>query len=152
MIYVTMDEPYENQLQEDLFIRAAQAALSLARLSETGNDLSIAIEGDDALQALNRQYRQIDAPTDVLSFESDETDPDTGNRYLGDIIISLPRAEAQAAAAGHTVEVELQLLVVHGVLHLLGHDHGEEEEKARMWAAQRAALDQLGCVLARYPD
>jgi probable rRNA maturation factor len=64
--------------------------------------------------------------------------------YLGDIIISLPYAARQAAAAGHKTESELQLLAVHGTLHLLGYDHAIPEEKAAMWDAQTAALTQLG--------
>jgi probable rRNA maturation factor len=59
-------------------------------------------------------------------------------------VISAPRAQAQAEAAGHPLEAELQLLVVHGVLHLLGHDHARPEEKARMWKAQAEALESLG--------
>ena len=63
---------------------------------------------------------------------------------MGDVIISFPRAEAQAAEAGHDVEVELQLLVVHGVLHLLGYDDVTEEQRARMWNAQAEILHTLG--------
>jgi probable rRNA maturation factor len=80
----------------------------------------------------------------VLSFPASETDPETGARYLGDILISLPRAQTQADAAGHSLEAEVQLLVVHGVLHLIGHDHAETEEKARMWKAQAEILENLG--------
>ncbi len=108
-------------------------------------DLALVIGDDALLQRLNREYRGIDAPTDVLSFASGEIDPETHLPYLGDIIISLPRAQAQAA--GHALSDELTLLVVHGVLHLLGHDHGEEAEKERMQAAQDAVLQQLGCPL-----
>jgi probable rRNA maturation factor len=71
-------------------------------------------------------------------------DPETGARYIGDILISIPRAQAQADAAGHPLEAEVQLLVVHGVLHLIGHDHAEAEDKARMWKAQTEILKQLG--------
>ena len=86
----------------------------------------------------------MDAATDVLSFPASESDPETGTPYLGDILISIPRATAQAQAAGHPVEDEVQLLVVHGTLHLLGHDHAEAEEKARMWRAQAEVLGRLG--------
>ena len=75
-------------------------------------------------------YLGIDGPTDVLSFPASEMDPETGVHYIGDILISIPRAQAQADAAGHPLEAEVQLLVVHGVLHLLGHDHAQAEEKA----------------------
>jgi len=80
----------------------------------------------------------------VLSFPASETDPETGARYIGDIIISVPYAARSAEKAGHPVESELQLLVVHGVLHLLGHDHAEPKEKARMWKAQAEILELLG--------
>ncbi|MFL7870595.1 MAG: rRNA maturation RNase YbeY, partial [Anaerolineales bacterium] len=73
-----------------------------------------------------------------------ETDPETARRYLGDILISVPRAEEQARAAGHGLEAEVQLLAVHGTLHLLGYDHAEVEEKARMWKAQAEVLERLG--------
>ncbi len=108
------------------------------------SELSIVLTDDARLQQLNREYLGIDAPTDVLSFPASETDPETGARYIGDILISIPRAQAQADAAGHPLESEVQLLVVHGVLHLLGHDHAEAEEKARMWKAQAEILEHLG--------
>jgi probable rRNA maturation factor len=96
------------------------------------------------MRALNRSYLGIDAPTDVLAFPASELDPETGRRYLGDVLLSLPRAERQAKDAGHGLEAELQLLVVHGVLHLLGYDHASPDEKARMWAAQAEVLGRLG--------
>jgi len=102
------------------------------------------LTNDARLQQLNRDYLGIDAPTDVLSFPASETDPETGARYIGDILISMPRAQAQAETAGHSMESEVQLLVVHGVLHLLGHDHAEPEEKSRMWMAQAQILESLG--------
>jgi probable rRNA maturation factor len=96
------------------------------------------------LRRLNRDYLGIDAPTDVLSFPASESDPDTGARYLGDILISIPYARQNARQAGNSLEAEVQLLVVHGVLHLLGHDHAKPREKARMWQAQREILEALG--------
>jgi probable rRNA maturation factor len=80
----------------------------------------------------------------VLSFPASETDPETARRYLGDILVSIPRAEEQARAAGHALETEVQLLVVHGTLHLLGYDHAEAEEKKHMWAMQAEVLERLG--------
>ena len=99
---------------------------------------------DARLHELNLNYLGVDAPTDVLSFPATETDPETGAHYIGDILISIPRAQAQASAAGHPLESEVQLLVVHGVLHVLGHDHAEPEEKGRMWKAQAEILESLG--------
>ena len=111
--------------------------------------LSVVLTDSRRLRKLNRDYLGIDAPTDVLSFpasESDgsETDPETGERYLGDILISVPYAAKSARQTGHSLEAELQLLVVHGVLHLLGHDHARPRAKTRMWTAQREILTQLG--------
>ena len=126
-----------------LLERAARTALDLNGVPDA--DLTVALSGDDHLRTLNREYLGKDAPTDVLSFPADdETDPETGRRYLGDVIISLARATEQAQQRGHAVESEVQLLVVHGVLHLLGHDHAEADEKSRMWAAQAEALERLG--------
>jgi probable rRNA maturation factor len=99
---------------------------------------------DKRLHELNRDFLGIDAPTDVLSFPASESDPETGAPYLGDILLSIPRAKTQAKAAGHPLEAEVQLLVVHGVLHLLGHDHAKPGGKAKMWKAQADILAELG--------
>ena len=128
--------------------------------------LTILLTDDAQIQELNRTYRGYDEPTDVLSFpneaeeweelpdeleeeedEDDELEDDEwgtaeGN-YLGDIAISAPYAARQAAEQGHSTLTELRLLTVHGVLHLLGHDHAEPEEEATMWAAQNAILAGL---------
>lgn len=126
-----------------LLERAARAALTHQKQSPDA-DLSIVLTDNARLQRLNRDYLGVDAPTDVLSFPASESDPETGLPYLGDILISIPRARAQAKAAGHALESEVQLLVVHGVLHLLGHDHAKPKEKAKMWKAQAEILAGLG--------
>jgi probable rRNA maturation factor len=122
--------------------RLRQAALATLRHQgvEGAAELTVVVTDDEALRRLNRAYRGVDAPTDVLSFGHTQEEafvvaPGVP-RYLGDVLISFPRAETQAAQAGHPVEVELRLLTVHGVLHLLGHDHADASEKAVMWAAQ----------------
>lgn len=139
MIHIESSYP----VPENLLERAARAVLEHESESQAG-ELSIVLTDDDRLQELNRDYLGIDAPTDVLSFPASETDPQTGARYIGDILISVPRARSQAEAGGHPVESELQLLVVHGMLHLLGYDHAEPEEKARMWKVQAEVLESLG--------
>lgn len=107
--------------------------------------LSLVITDDQEIQELNRTYRGIDAPTDVLSFGMGESEfPNEEEAlYLGDLIISYPRAVAQAQEYGHSTEAEVNLLVVHGVLHLLGHDHATPEEEREMWALQARALSAL---------
>lgn len=127
---------------ESLLGLAAEAALVQQQVVE--GELTILVADDDMLAGLNQAYRGITTPTDVLSFPAGESPAVPGMPpYLGDIALSLPRAQAQAVAGGHTLVQELQLLVVHGTLHLLGHDHAEPEEKARMWAAQAEVLRRL---------
>ncbi len=126
-----------------LIERAVRAALDQQRESLDAH-LSIVLTDNRKLRQLNRDYLGIDAPTDVLSFPASEADPETGARYLGDILISIPYARKSAQEAGHSLEAELQLLIVHGVLHLLGHDHAKPREKAKMWKAQREILEALG--------
>jgi probable rRNA maturation factor len=143
MIFIEKMENLSIDIAESTVETAAAEALKHQAVSE-GADLTIVLTDDAQLHELNKEYLHVDAPTDVLSFPSDQTDPETGARYLGDILISVERAAAQAAAAGHVAQAEVQLLVVHGVLHLLGHDHAEPEEKARMWQAQAEILAKLG--------
>jgi probable rRNA maturation factor len=142
MIDLQVNPDYLTSAPEDLLARAAQAALS-HQSAPAEADLTIVITGDAEIQELNRQYMEIDAPTDVLSFPAGELNPETGHTYLGDIVISFPRALTQAQQGGHPAAQELQLLVVHGVLHLLGYDHADPAGKASMWAAQ---ADVLRCL------
>lgn len=142
MIIIEIIPDFRRVFMPDILERAAKIAL--LQQSAPDVDLTLVLTGDTQIQVLDRDFLGKDAPTDVLSFPACETDPETGRRYLGDIIISVPRAEAQSIAAGHSLEAELSLLVVHGVLHLLGHDHAGAEEKARMWAAQSEVLTRLG--------
>ncbi len=139
---ISIKAEFGQAFSADILERAAQAVLSRFAISEA--DLTLVLTDDAHIRTLNRDFLSHDAPTDVLAFPAGENDPDTGHRYLGDVIISLPRATEQAAERGHPVEAELQLLVVHGVLHLLGHDHAESQEKAVMWAEQARILESLG--------
>ncbi len=145
-IHLTIEPPYREAVAAEVLRRAATAALQHEGISSAA--LSLLITDSETVRRLNARYRGIDAPTDVLSFEDDSTDPETGERYLGDIVIAYPQAAAQAERGGHPVAWELCLLTVHGVLHLLGHDHADPDEKARMWAAQGRILESLGCPLS----
>ena len=140
MIFIESES--DQTFPKELLERAARAVLDLSASPDA--DMTIVLVEDARIQALNRDFLAHDAPTDVLSFPADEPDPETGRRYLGDVVISLARAAEQARERGHAFEAEMQLLVVHGVLHLLGHDHAGPEEKERMWAAQAGALERLG--------
>lgn len=146
MIHLQIDEAYQPLIPTTLLEQAARAALT-HQTAPSDSTLTIVLTDDETLHDLNLRFMDVDAPTDVLSFPSGEPDPETGETYLGDILISYPRAEAQAQQGGHPITAELQLLTVHGTLHLLGHDHYDEEEKALMWTAQSEILQSLGASL-----
>lgn len=142
----------QQDFQESALLeRAARFTLELQPDSADA-DITIVLTDDQQLHELNRDFLGVDAPTDVLSFPASEEDPETGASYLGDILISIPRAAQQALAGGHPLEAEVQLLVVHGVLHLLGHDHAEAEEKALMWNEQAKVLERLGLAYVKIQD
>lgn len=124
---------------------AAETTLKLSDVKPPAS-LTMLLTDDDEVRALNAQFRGEDRPTDVLSFPSADSieEVTTLGGYWGDIAVSLPYAQRQADDKGHSLEAELQLLVAHGVLHLLGHDHLEPEEKNHMWAQQDAVLEALG--------
>jgi probable rRNA maturation factor len=143
MVTIQVKRNVKLPVNKSILLNAARTTLKLAGTSG-GPDVGIVVGNDALLHQLNVKYRQVDGPTDVLSFPAGEVDPDTSDVYLGDVVISLPRAEDQAAAGGHPVSEELQLLVVHGVLHLLGYDHEGFNDKQKMQAAQDRILQQLG--------
>ena len=139
---------YERDVERAQLQKAARAAFRCAGGQSSGA-LTVMVTDDAQIQELNRAYRDVDAATDVLAFgAAGEANgfipPAEETPYFGDIIISYPRAIEQAAAYGHPLPEELSLLVVHGTLHLLGYDHEQVDDKEKMWAAQNAALAQLG--------
>lgn len=142
MVFLKIDTDFQRLFSPHNVERAANATLDLSGRPDA--DLTLVLTDDDHLRALNREFLSKDAPTDVLSFPADEPDPETGRRYLGDVIVSVERAESQAEGGGHPLEAELQLLVVHGILHLLGYDHAAVDEKTNMWAIQAEVLERIG--------
>lgn len=139
-----------------LLERAITAALEAEGVA-TPCEVDVLITDDEAIHQINLEQRGIDRPTDVLSFpmfnylpgqppaDGADADPATGLTPLGDMVISLERARAQAEEYGHPLERELCYLAVHSVLHLLGYDHMDEgEEKAQMRAREEAILGKLG--------
>ena len=108
-------------------------------------ELSILLTDDDEIKELNLTYRNIDEATDVLAFamrEGIDSDPD--DEMLGDVVISIPTAERQAKVYGNSIEAELALLTIHGVLHLLGYDHAERDEADLMQEKQKEIVCSLG--------
>jgi probable rRNA maturation factor len=142
MIFVEIKEEFDQKIDASPLQDTAQKALAALGKSPD-QDIQIIIADDESLQNLNNEFMGIDAPTDVLTFPLDFDNPESGTVYLGDIIISYPQAERQAQQAGHQTLEEIKLLIVHGILHLLGHDHAEPEEKEKMWSLQNSLLEQL---------
>ena len=134
----------------DLLSAEHLQAVAQAVLRHEGRsvELTVVVTDDEGIQALNRDFLGLDTPTDVLSFSAQEDGgsfvvaPEAAG-YLGDVIVSYPRAAEQAEEHAQTAEQELNLLVVHGILHLLGYDHAAEDQRAVMWARQEAILNRL---------
>lgn len=134
-------------------LQATASTVLSQHQTDANSALTIVIVDDTYVRDLNRQYRGIDAPTDILSFP---TDPLPGRLlgevpYLGDLVIAYPYTAQQAAREGHTLVDTLMLLVVHGTLHLLGYDHDTPARRAEMWSAQEAALRALRVPLHIVP-
>lgn len=122
---------------------------------EAETSMTVVISTDEAVHALNKSHRGVDAPTDVLSFPADtlpqEIAEDVGE-YLGDLIIAYPYSREQARREAFDLDDMLDLLVIHGTLHLLGYDHDTPENRAEMWESQATALDALGINQAIVPS
>lgn len=121
---------------EDAVLADALALLRALDLDDS--ELSIVLCDDAFIQPVNAQWRDKNTPTDVLSFPQNEPGEPMG-RVLGDVVISVQTAARQAAGQGHSLDEEVRVLLVHGILHLLGHDHLEPKEASRM-AAEEARL------------
>lgn len=142
-IVIEVAEAYAAEV--DVARLRAVIAAALSAEDHADGELTLVITDDDEVAELNRQYRGVDGPTDVLSFPAQEPTPGFVSApemaaYLGDILIAFPFTQRQAAGLGRSLRDELQLLAVHGVLHLLGYDHAEPAEEAAMWARQDAIL------------
>ena len=135
----------EQDLSEILKVRREKLAALRAEGVDEPCEIGVTLTNDEGIHAINREQRGVDRPTDVLSFPIDEMDYDTNRRYLGDMVLSLERAEAQGEEYGGGFKHEAQYLTVHSVLHLLGYDHLDEgEEKAKMRTREKAIMKELG--------
>src|SRR5262245_48891190 len=152
-IDIQIYDRFAGQVDPALIERAIATALASEKIAGS-IEIGVLVADDAALHELNRDYRGVDAPTDVLSFADDEgaseprqlfVRPPDAPRYLGDIAISFERVVAQAAEYGHARERELAFLTDHGILHLLGYDHERgEADAAAMRSREEAVMEQLG--------
>ena len=142
-------EPETLSVDENLFAQILRAADTVGEIYGVENsELSITLTDDEHIHALNKKFRGVDRATDVLSFafhESDEPEIlDATVDVLGDVIISLERAAAQAQEFGHSFLREVIFLEVHGLLHLLGYDHVDDDDRREMEAEQKFVMSTLG--------
>ncbi len=145
-IEIQIDERYVGRTPSEALRQVAAATLVHDKV-EPSCGLAVVVTDDEMLQELNHRHLGVDAPTDVLAFPSATSgrlvDAPGQPSYLGDVVISYPRARALAGDLGHDVLAELQLLVVHGVLHLLGYDDTLDAKRGRMLAVQAKILRSL---------
>ena len=119
--------------------KAAKAVLDAEGIAEPC-ELSVLLTDDDGIHVLNKEFRDVDRPTDVLSFPMGDTDPRSGRLLLGDMVLNTDRAAAQGLEFGHGPEHEISYLTVHSVLHLLGYDHVDEGEMKRAMRAREKVI------------
>lgn len=162
---MTITIEYEAQKQLDLPYREIIEEIVLAAMDYEEcpyeAEVNVILTDNPAIQEINREHRQIDAPTDVLSLPmvdyetpsdfdhveeaaEDYFNPETGELMLGDIVISVDKVEEQAEQYGHSQKRELAFLVAHSMLHLFGYDHMEDEERLVMEQKQREILESRG--------
>lgn len=108
------------------------------------DSLSLKFTDNATIKKLNKKYRGVNEPTDVLSFENNYIDLETGFHNIGDIVISFEKAQAQAVDQCHPVQQEVEMLFIHGILHLYGYDHADEEGFAAMSKLQDEILKAVG--------
>ena len=149
MEVIISNHPEELEFPQEYIDNVVRAAKKVGELYGVENgEVSITLTNNEYIHQLNKKYRGIDRPTDVLSFALNESDEpaiaDAAVNILGDLVISVERAEEQASDFGHSVRREMAFLTVHGMLHLLGYDHMEEDERAEMENEQRYVMEKLG--------
>jgi probable rRNA maturation factor len=141
---MTGGEPREGLPVIDRRLIRSRAARILRALSHSRSELSIALVDDATIESLNTRYRGQARPTDVLSFSQQEGDSHaTNGNLLGDVVISLETAARQARQAHRGIHGEVLRLIIHGTLHLLGHDHEDEEEARLMRREERRVWREI---------
>ena len=149
---VVFDNPYGKEFDwlNERYSEIAKAAFSYLDVKEN-YEIDVSLVDDETIHQINRDYRNVDRVTDVISFAfNDDKDPDDQinslevQKMLGEILICLPQAKRQAAEIGNTLERELSFLFTHGLLHLLGYDHMTPEDEAIMFPLQEKILGLVG--------
>jgi len=141
VINIQISRNFHKQVDREFLLKTTSRILNL--LTDQTYDLSIVVTTNLIIQRLNKKYLGGNSPTDVLSFPSLENNCDTGNIYLGDVVLAYPYINDQALSLGVPFKNELVLLLIHGILHLLGYNHGTPEMKTNMWRIQERTFEQI---------
>ena len=141
MITIIRNVTFPNELNIDRLSEKFQEALQELKVSDS--EVTIVLDSNKKLRELKKSYLGIDEIPDVLSFISGEINPETGNIYMGDVVISLEKAIDQAKDNNHSIELEVLTLVVHGLLHLLNYDHSIESDAKNMFEKQDRILEEI---------
>jgi len=115
----------------------------LDNLGKSTDEISIVLDDNAGIEKFNTIYAKEHKPTDVLSFSANEMNPDSGNKYLGDIIISIEKVITQSIEKGHSTETELITLITHGILHLLDFDHTDQKSARMMFEKQNDLVSKV---------
>jgi probable rRNA maturation factor len=148
-IEISVDETFREAVDK-LWVRKIARQVLKAEAVAQPCEVSLVFTDSETVQQLNKHYRGVNEPTDVLAFylitgkEADNSFalPPDGVTRLGEVIISYPQAVGQAREQGHSVEKELAVLVIHGMLHLLGYDHEDPEDESEMRGREKQLLDR----------
>ena len=158
-VSVTVDAKVTDTVNGDLLSQAVRACLETVQATGEASflslgqmiEVSVLVTDDGEIQRLNKEYRELDRPTDILSFSLVTDDegrltslPGTEMLALGDVVLSYPYAVRQAATLGHSIDIELSWLLIHGTLQLIGYTHDTDESAERMEALEREALGTMG--------
>ena len=149
-IGIHIEEEFRELVDEEWVKKIAQDVLKAEGITSS-YEISLVFTDSETVQQLNRDYRSVDEPTDVIAFymlpqkgaDSSFVLPPDNVLRLGEVVISYPQAVEQAKEQGHPTEQELALLVIHGILHLLGYDHEQPEKEAKMRAKERELLEEI---------
>jgi len=154
MIYfLNNQEKVEVTYKAKMLVRKAINTTLALEGFENSAQISVTFTDNEGIRRLNNDFRGIDKPTDVLSFpmmdfeDTDEPPVDDAENMLGDIVLSLEKAQEQAESFGHSVEREIAFLCIHSTLHLLGYDHINASDEIQMRIAQRKALEAMGLAI-----
>jgi probable rRNA maturation factor len=143
MVNLILPNSYAKEIDQSRLATAFLEGIKVLKLAKY-TSLTVRVTNNRLIRQFNLAWRGENSPTDVLSFENAYTDPETGEEYLGDIVISFEKARQQALVGGHSIQSEIELLFVHGLLHLAGFDHDQKEEWAEMTKTQDQILKNIG--------